>query len=146
MTRRRRGKRARDEAPAVRPRRLSELESAILWRLLSSVDFPQVESFRQQIPHALVRGGCDCGCGTIDLEVDLTRVDRAPSPAWDEPALLLETRSEPLLMLFQADGVLVTLEHAPFDDEHRTLDLTLPSVSGLDAELQLGEERLAAIE
>lgn len=132
--------------PEFRPRRLSKLERAIVWRLLTAVEFPQAEYFRAQIAETWVHGACDCGCGTIDLAVDEWKADRAPSPAWDEPALLTEAAS-PWLTLSQCDGVLISLEHlCPDEDRERRLELAPENVPRLAVELRLDDALLAAIE
>jgi hypothetical protein len=65
------------------PRPLSPEERLMLDLVLSS-DFAGVDDLREQVKSALVVGGCDCGCPTVDLRVERTAA-RAES-AWSGPA------------------------------------------------------------
>lgn len=79
---------------------------------LLSVEFRDVDYFRRQIPAITVTAMCDCGCGTMEFEVDKTKAQRAPSRAWrDGTDILVEGDSQSWLMLFQDDGWLSELEH-----------------------------------
>lgn len=79
---------------------------------LLSVDFPEVDYFRAQVPHLVVRNVCNCGCGTIDFAIDPKQAPRAPSPAWDgATGPIVEGDQQSWLMLMQADGYLTDLEH-----------------------------------
>lgn len=130
----------------TQPRPLSELERAIVERMLTAVDFPEADRFRAQIPALTVYEGCSCGCATVTFEVDRERAARAPSPAWDAIGVVLADASGPAwFMLFQQDGVLLTLEQVPYDDDEPPLDMTLDDVAQLDVTLQLAPETLAAL-
>ena len=96
-----------------RPRALTVTERALLERLLS-VDFPEAEYFRAQIPAITVVDACTCGCGTISFAVDLDRARRAPGRVWREGShILVEGDARSWLMLVQYDGCLSELEHVP---------------------------------
>jgi hypothetical protein len=51
------------------PRALNESERLVVDHLLSK-DFSEVELLRAQVNGAQVVGSCDCGCATVDLNVD----------------------------------------------------------------------------
>ncbi|WP_433553480.1 hypothetical protein ACQP08_09670 [Micromonospora zamorensis] len=67
-----------DDALQGQTRRpLSEAERAVIERLLAS-PFPGSDALLAQLSHAIVDGGCLCGCVTINLSVD--RAGAAPAP------------------------------------------------------------------
>ncbi len=116
-------------------RPLSAHERAIVERLLS-VDFPDVEYFRRQVPTLTVRHRCPCGCGTIELSVD-PGVPRARSKAWDGPTgPIVESDSRHWLLLFQADGLLTELEHVADGGP----DLSVIDPAAIEPEAQVDDD------
>ncbi len=92
-------------------RPLRPTERRVLERLLA-VDFAEVEYFRAQVPALTVRGGCTCGCGSLEFDVAKDQVARAPAQAWDGgPDVIVEGDQQSWLMLFQDGGYLTELEH-----------------------------------
>jgi hypothetical protein len=102
-------------------RPLTPQERAVIERLLS-VDFPDVEFFRAQVPAIRVREMCRCGCGTLYFKID-PDAERAPSQGWHEgPDILVEGLGPSWLMLSQDDGWLTKLEHVPNGPNPEDLD------------------------
>ncbi len=60
----------------VPERALQALELEVLSELLC-MEFAGAQDLRLQLPHATVVGRCECGCATVDLQVD---------PRWALPA------------------------------------------------------------
>ncbi|MER7689918.1 hypothetical protein [Streptomyces sp. NPDC097610] len=63
----------------------SQRATETLRALLTGTD-PVSSALRAQIPHTQVANTCGCGCVTVDLAVDLTKVPPAPihgTPAVD---------------------------------------------------------------
>lgn len=101
----------------MEPRRLTSHEAELLCFLLPDRAFPDVETYRDQIAHAQVTGGCGCGCPSIALRVD-------------PPARRAHFHGDPLLpveaegtgkdfvqvLLFARDGWLEYLELVCFDE------------------------------
>ena len=117
-------------------RPLSENERAVIEQLLS-VEFPEVEFFRAQVPAIRVTGMCPCGCGTLQFRVDRERAERAPSPAWDDgPDVIVEGDERSWLMLFQDGGWLTELEHVDgYGGRPQELDAT-----AIEPDLQVEED------
>ena len=70
-------------------RRELKKEEKNLREFLLSAEFPGVAELRAQAAHAVVSGECECGCGTIDLELrsDCSPAqleNRIPVEAWDQ--------------------------------------------------------------
>ena len=61
-----------DRTVGLPPRALTDRERAMLDRLLA-VDDPRAVPLRSQVDGARVVGQCDCGCATVEFEVDQTR-------------------------------------------------------------------------
>jgi hypothetical protein len=59
------------------PRPLTERETEILLMLLPEGAFPDVETYRAQVPHTEAVAPCSCGCPSVTLRVDDTRAERA---------------------------------------------------------------------
>jgi hypothetical protein len=115
-------------------RPLSDHERAIVERLLS-LDFPDVECFRRQVPAITVTDKCPCGCGTIRFAVD-PAAPPAPQARWkDTMGPLVEGDEHNWLMLFQVDGVLTELEHVS-GGRGRSLDV----VDARTIEAKLGSD------
>jgi hypothetical protein len=116
-------------------RPLSDHERAIIERLLS-LDFPDVEYFRRQVPAITVTGRCPCGCGTIQFAID-PEAPGAPSERWqDTMGPLVEGDEHNWLMLFQLDGVLTELEHV---SGGRDRDLSVVDAERIEPQLVLEE-------
>lgn len=102
------------------PRPLSEAEKHVLTKMLS-IDFPGAEELRSQVSRALVVGKCDCGCPTVDIEVE---PGVSPSPVRARHRLTpVEGRVKPLggeptadIILFVDDGRLACLEYVAYSD------------------------------
>ncbi|WP_326836025.1 hypothetical protein VSH64_14070 [Amycolatopsis rhabdoformis] len=99
------------------PRPLTTRERATL-DLLLSPDFPGAEELRSQVSSAVVVGRCDCGCPTIDFQVDAAAPPaRVPWRLAPSELETLPTGGEPpdQVMLFVEDGRLSCLEYVAFD-------------------------------
>jgi hypothetical protein len=94
-------------------RPLSTDEQAVL-ELLVNLDFAGASELRAQVPHAWVVGTCDCGCATVDLEVDQDEALPARNVTSPIPgeATVLDERREPAggVIVFLRDGYLSMLE------------------------------------
>jgi len=76
-------------------RPLSEREREIL-DLLLSLEVPGIAELREQAPTAQVVGMCECGCATIDLDVDRDVTPPSPLGRRYGPAVRAITRPLPL--------------------------------------------------
>lgn len=99
-------------------RPLTPNEVAILDGLLAQ-QFPGVEELRLQVDRVQAKPGCECGCGTITLELttaDLPR-SKADSPVPSEGEVLDEV-GEVIggLLLFVDEGRLASLEVFSHDE------------------------------
>ncbi len=63
------------------PRGLTAAEREVLELVIGELDEPARRRLKAQADRTVVVGGCDCGCATVDLQVDIAgeRVD-VPSP------------------------------------------------------------------
>ena len=99
----------------LRPLTLYEVE--LLGFLLPAGAFPDVDVYRDQIPHARVSGVCGCGCPSIALSVT-PQVRRARFHG--DPLLPVEAegagRDFVQVLLFAPDGSLQYLELVCFDE------------------------------
>jgi hypothetical protein len=97
------------------PRALTDREREVLDFMLSFND-PRVEPLRGQARTAQVVGHCDCGCATIDLQVDraATKPSRLGSPALDATNGQLPPCE---LILFLDEGWLSSLEIVYYDGQ-----------------------------
>lgn len=98
-------------------RPLTPDERALLDGLLAH-DFPGVEALRQQAPHATASPGCDCGCGTVDLDVPPSLPRSAAESPVPAEGSVVDASGEPVggLLLFLDDGRLSSLEVHAYDD------------------------------
>jgi hypothetical protein len=101
------------------PRPLNDDETAVL-RFLLQPEFNGVEQLRAQLAGLRVVGKCDCGCPTVDFEVDanapasplagsLSPVEARVSPEADEPV--------GDLILFIKNGRLSSMEYVFYTDK-----------------------------
>jgi hypothetical protein len=95
----------------IEPRPLSAEERALIEFLLS-VEFPGRDELRDQLDRVEVIGICECGCGTVNLNVT-----GAPVRAATESLIPAEAMAEGLdVLLFARDGLLSSLEFVFYDD------------------------------
>lgn len=127
--------RFRRERPAStvdEDRPLSAAERAVAERLLRDYAPPEALAFLQQLDHARVTGRCSCGCPTVDLSVP--KQFRVADPPLNRPLADSFGRVDGRLvgvMLFQADGLLCSLETYAIDDfEDRAFGL--PALTTLE--------------
>lgn len=86
-------------------RKLRTEEQALLDFLLSA-QFPGVDELSAQAAHAFVSGECECGCGTIELQLD----SNCP-PARLQNRIPIEAYAETTeVLLFTKEGLLSCLE------------------------------------
>jgi hypothetical protein len=119
------------------PRPLNHDEHAILGFLLQP-ELDGVEQLRAQVPGAIVVGKCDCGCPTIDIEVDTN----APSSGLAGPLSPVGARvspesDEPIgdVILFLKDGRLSSLEYVYYTDQPPDRWPTLDRLSTIEIDL-----------
>ena len=94
------------------PRPLSTDERTLIEFLLS-VEFPGRDELRDQLNHVEVVGICECGCGSIDLNVT-----GAPARSPTESLVPSEAHTEGLdVLIFTRGGVLSLLELTFYDDK-----------------------------
>jgi hypothetical protein len=87
------------------PRQLSSEESALAEFLLS-VEFPGREELRKQLRFAQVTGTCECGCGTI-----LIQVNHATDKAVATERVVVEAYGKGVdVLMFVRDGSLSIIE------------------------------------
>jgi len=101
-------------------RDLTSNEAETLAFLLAQ-SFPGVEALRAQAGTAYVVRKCDCGCATIDLEVDAAT---PPATEVGEPVAVeahglprSDGRPPPDLILFVRDGRLASLEIVSYSED-----------------------------
>jgi len=95
----------------IEPRPLSKDERALIEFLLSA-EFRGRDELRDQLDHVEVVGICECGCGSIDLNVTGAPV-RSPT----ESLIPSEAHTEGLdVLVFARGGVLSLLELVFYDD------------------------------
>jgi hypothetical protein len=100
------------------PRPLSAPERLMLDLVLSS-DFAGVAELREQARSALVVGGCDCGCPSVDLQTAVAaRAARLDSRLVPSELEVVPVGKEPpgQVILFADDGRLSCLEYVFFDE------------------------------
>jgi hypothetical protein len=104
----------RESATRDLPWRLLTDRERDLLRAILDQPFPESTALLAQAEVAEARQGCDCGCGTIDLQVDrdsASSVALNGSLAPGEAEVLSETgASEGGLIVFVQDGYLSCLE------------------------------------
>jgi hypothetical protein len=100
------------------PRPLTAEERLMLDLVLSS-DFDGVDELREQAKAAVVVGRCDCGCPSVDLQVE----GRVPAVRLDSRLVPSELEIVPVgdeppgqVIVFADDGRLSYLEYVFFDD------------------------------
>jgi hypothetical protein len=77
--------------PEGRP--LTNAEEAIL-DLLVAPDFPGFEVLREQAKTARVIGGCECGCPSIDIDVDRANTPPAPITSDGSPIVVADAHDQ----------------------------------------------------
>jgi hypothetical protein len=104
------------------PRPLNDGEHAVLSFLLGP-EFNGVKELRAQVIGARVIGKCDCGCPTVDIEVDAN----APSSALIGPLAPVEVQVSPVgnepageIILFLKNGRLDSMEYVYYSDRPPT--------------------------
>ena len=110
-------------------RQLSATERAVLNALLAQ-PFPGSEPLRTQALTAVATRGCDCGCGTVDLEPTTTA---QPSGLPDGPAaeanIVVAGQPQGGVLLFVRNGLLDRLEVYSYEQP-----LPMPAVEHLSFE------------
>ena len=104
------------------PRPLDVSERRTLLTLLDHAGFRGRGELREQVDHARVVGVCDCGCATVDLEVDAAAPPAprdTPSPIPNEATVLGEDggASGGVLVFVSDEGRLSMLEVYSYDVE-----------------------------
>jgi hypothetical protein len=112
-------------------RPLNDAERAVLGFLLGP-DFKGAKELRAQVLGARVIGNCDCGCPTVDIEVDAN----APSSLLIGPLAPVEARVSPVgndppgeVILFLKKGRLDSVEYVYYSDRPPTRWPTLDRLS-----------------
>ncbi|GAA4543222.1 hypothetical protein [Amycolatopsis samaneae] len=100
------------------PEPLSDAVLAVLGRLLRAED-PIAAGLRAQLPHTRASPGCECGCATVDLSVDVGEVAPVEVPRRDFASARIEAadgtpRGD--LLLFVEGGYLSRLEVSSYGE------------------------------
>lgn len=99
------------------PRPLNETEKAVLLRVLSLTEPPEIETLRAQVEVAVASESCPCVCPSVGIEVDPVRAQPISNVGRLDLEVYYDTGA---VMVWADDGWLSNLEAWWWSDEAPT--------------------------